>query len=105
MPESVMEKLSPDPQISIRRVGAACGAEISGVDLSQPIDDARFADIESALVAHEVIVFRDQNISTEDQKSFGRRFGELTVHPFAPMSGIPMRLFVPSRHWAPCCGR
>jgi taurine dioxygenase len=94
MPESVMEKLSPDPQISIRRVGAACGAEISGVDLSQPIDDARFADIESALVAHEVIVFRDQNISTEDQKSFGRRFGELTVHPFAPSAEDAPELIV-----------
>src|SRR5262249_19903173 len=31
--------------------------------------------------------FRGQNISSDDLMNFGRRFGELTVHPFAPRGG------------------
>lgn len=86
MSEALAEDINSGQNIQVRRVAAACGAEISNVDLSQSLDDATFEAIESALVEHEVIVFRDQEISTEDQKAFGRRFGDLTVHPFAPSS-------------------
>jgi taurine dioxygenase len=34
-----------------------------------------------------LIVFRDQDITSEQLMDFGRRFGELTVHPFAPNEG------------------
>ena len=70
--------------ITIRRTGTALGAEVSGVDLRKPLDDAQFAAIEAALVEHELIVFRDQDISSQNLIDFGRRFAELTVHPFAP---------------------
>jgi taurine dioxygenase len=73
--------------ITVRRVGVNLGAEISGVDLRQPLLDAQFAAIEAALVENEMIIFRDQNISSEQLMAFGRRFGELTVHPFAPNEG------------------
>lgn len=84
MSQSATAAGSRETAIGIRKVGAACGAEISGVDLSTQIDHATFRDIEAALVEHQVIVFRDQDITTDDQKAFGRRFGDLTVHPFAP---------------------
>ncbi|MEK9831467.1 MAG: TauD/TfdA family dioxygenase [Rhodospirillaceae bacterium] len=84
MSRAAAAETSQEPTIAVRKVGATCGAEIGGVDLSKPLDDATFVAIEAALVEHQVIVFRDQDISTEDQKAFGRRFGELTVHPFAP---------------------
>lgn len=80
--------------VSARKIGAACGAEIEGVDLSLPLDGAMFAAIESALVEHQVIVFRDQEITAEHQKAFGRRFGELTVHPFAPSEDEAPELIV-----------
>jgi taurine dioxygenase len=70
--------------LTVTRVGAYLGAEISGVDLRQPISDAVRDAIEDALVEHELIIFRDQDISSEHLIGFGRRFGELTVHPFAP---------------------
>jgi taurine dioxygenase len=70
--------------VKVARIGACLGAEISGVDLTQPLADEQFAAIEAALAEHEVIVFRDQHISSDDLIAFGRRFGELTVHPFAP---------------------
>ncbi|MEP4377406.1 MAG: TauD/TfdA family dioxygenase [Alphaproteobacteria bacterium] len=84
MIQSMPADVAPATGPYIRKVGAACGAEIEGVDLSDNMDDATFAAIEAALVEHQVIVFRGQDITTEDQKAFGRRFGALTVHPFAP---------------------
>jgi taurine dioxygenase len=73
--------------ITVRRVGVNLGAEISGVDLRQPLPDAQFDAIEAALVEHELIIFRDQDITSDQLMSFGRRFNPLTVHPFAPNEG------------------
>ena len=90
-PAHAGETASP---IAVRRVGASLGAEISGVDLRRPLDAATVAAIDAALVAHEVIVFRDQKIDAEQQKAFGRHWGELTVHPFAPADGDAPELIV-----------
>ena len=78
--------------VTATRVGASLGAEISGVDLTQPLSDAEFSAIEDALVENELIIFRDQEISSDDLMRFGRRFGELTVHPFAPSDGETLEL-------------
>ena len=76
--------LSP---ITVKKTGANLSAEISDIDLTRPMDDATFEAVNAALVEHEVIVFRDQEISSENLIDFGRRFGELTVHPFSPNDG------------------
>lgn len=60
------------------------GAEIGGVDLSAPMGNHQFQEVHDALMAHQVIFFRDQDISREQHKDFGRRFGELHIHPSAP---------------------
>jgi taurine dioxygenase len=70
--------------VIVTRVGSHLGAEISGVDLRQPLADEAFRAIEAALVEHELIIFRNQEITSEHLMDFGRRFGELTVHPFSP---------------------
>ena len=66
--------------IDIIPTGAAVGAEIRGVDLAQPLDDAGFAAIEQAYNEHGVIFFRDQKISFDDQIRLGRYFGPLGSH-------------------------
>jgi taurine dioxygenase len=78
--------------VTVIRVGVHLGAEIGGIDLSRPLSDAQLGAIEEALVENELIVFRNQEISSEDLMSFGRRFGELTVHPFAPSDGTAPQL-------------
>jgi taurine dioxygenase len=78
--------------VTVTRTGVYLGAEISGIDLRQPLSDAQFAAIETALVENELIIFRDQEIFSEDLMRFGRRFGELTVHPFAPNEGAAPQL-------------
>lgn len=63
--------------------GAACGAEIRGVDLAQPLDQATFAAIDHAYAQHGVIFFRNQTITPPQQVAFTRRFGEIAVNVFS----------------------
>jgi taurine dioxygenase len=70
--------------VTVTRVGVNLGAEIGGVDLRLPLSDQAFAAIQDALVENELIIFRDQQITSDNLIDFGRRFGELTVHPFSP---------------------
>jgi taurine dioxygenase len=84
--------LSERAGVAVRRVGVHLGAEITGVDLRRPLPDAQFAAIETALVENGLIIFREQDITSEHLMAFGRRFGELTVHPFAPSDGTAPEL-------------
>ena len=70
--------------LSVTRLGVSLGAQISGADLRQRLADEAVRAIEKALVDNEVIIFRNQEITSEHLVDFGRRFGELTVHPFSP---------------------
>ena len=69
--------------LGVKPLTGAMGAEIHGVDLAR-IDDRTFEAVHRALLDHGVIFFRNQDISSDNLMDFGRRFGELTVHPFAP---------------------
>ena len=76
--------------LNIRRVAGALGAEISGVDLSQPQADETIAAIRRAFVEHQVIFFRDQALTPAQQVTFGARFGPLNIHPYvAGMAAQP----------------
>jgi taurine dioxygenase len=59
----------------------ALGAEVGGVDLAD-VDDDVFAELHRAFLRHKVLFFRDQHISIDEHIAFGRRWGELEVHPF-----------------------
>ena len=61
---------------------APLGAEIRGVDLSQPRDDATFTAIERAYDEYGVIFFRDQHITPQQQVAFTRRFGDIAHNIF-----------------------
>lgn len=66
--------------IKVKRLTGGLGAEISGVDLSDPRYDNAFADIHKAFLNHSVIVFHDQNLSPDQLVSFSRKFGALEQH-------------------------
>ena len=70
--------------ITLRPVSGSLGAIIEGVDLSEPLDDTTYTAIKQALLDNLVIFFRDQDITPEQQVAFGKRFGELHIHPFIP---------------------
>ena len=66
--------------ITVTCIGKHLGAEISGVDLSQPLDDDTFVQIANAFFDNEVAFFRNQNITPAQQIAFTRRFGILEAH-------------------------
>lgn len=61
-----------------------CGAEVRGIDLSRRFDDGEIAALHASLAEHGVLFFRNQRLTPEQQKAFGRRFGELHLHPAWP---------------------
>jgi taurine dioxygenase len=77
-------------KIEVTPLSGVCGAEIGGIDLSEEIDDETFGEIEHAFHENLVIFFRDQDLTEDQHKAFGARFGDLNVHPrYVPLDGHP----------------
>ncbi len=66
--------------IEIKRLGAAVGAEIIGIDLADDIGDNLFCQVHQAFMDHTVLVFRDQDLEPGAQVAFSRRFGASERH-------------------------
>jgi taurine dioxygenase len=80
----VADESAPYETIEIDKLTPIIGAEIGGVDLSQPLGNRTIDEIHRALAENSVIFFRDQHISQDQHLAFGRLFGELHIHPAAP---------------------
>ena len=94
----MVTKASEVRRLKIEPSTGTLGAEISGVDLSQPLDDDMIVEIRQALLEHLVIFFRDQHITPEQQIAFAHRFGELHIHPYIPhREGYPEILSLESK--------
>src|SRR3546814_127571 len=76
-------------QIAPRPLCGALGAEIAGIDLSQPLSDALFAEIEAAFHEHIVLVFPKQHWTPAQQVAFTGRFGPVEEHPLRSRPGLP----------------
>ena len=63
--------------IAIRKLTPVFGAEITGVDLTHPLDDATFAAVEDAFETYSVLVFPAQDLDDDMQIAFSGRFGDL----------------------------
>ncbi len=68
--------------IDVLPLTGAIGAEISGVDISEPLPAETIGEIRQALLDHLVIFLRDQQITPEQQIAFVSRFGEPDIYPF-----------------------
>ena len=75
--------------IEVNLIAGALGAEIQGIDLSQPLDDITFEHIHQALLDHCVIFFRGQDITPDQQHDFAMRWGKVHFHPH--IKGLPER--------------
>jgi alpha-ketoglutarate-dependent 2,4-dichlorophenoxyacetate dioxygenase len=63
--------------LSIRQVHPVFAGEVSGVDLTKPLSQAAVAAIEAGMDKYAVLVFRDQDLTDEQQMAFSRNLGEL----------------------------
>ena len=61
--------------LGLRKLGEGFGLEASGVDLSAPLTDAQFREIEEAFFAGQVLVFRTQKLTAPQFLAFAKRFG------------------------------
>lgn len=76
--------------IEVTPVSGACGAVIGGIDLSEDIDEQRLGEVKRAFHENLVIFFRGQEMTEDQHKAFGRKFGTLNIHPrYVPLDGHP----------------
>lgn len=66
--------------MEIRASGGPIGAEITGIDVSQPCDDAAYAEIAAALDRYAVVVLRDQTLTPRQLAAYSRHFGKPQVN-------------------------
>lgn len=87
-PTAKPEKSRRYERIGVSPRAGTLGAEIVGVDLSKPLDDAVFAEIQDAFHKHLVIVLRDQKIEPDHLAAFTKRFGAVEPHPLGSRRGL-----------------
>jgi taurine dioxygenase len=66
--------------LATRRLSDVAGAEITGVDLARPLTPALRDAIMAAFLEHQLLVFRDQRLSQDQQHALTLHFGEIEGH-------------------------
>jgi alpha-ketoglutarate-dependent 2,4-dichlorophenoxyacetate dioxygenase len=75
-------------------LGPSFAAELAGIDLRDPVDDATVEAIWTAIDRYAVVVFRDQRLSDAQLRDFAARFGPLEIGRAAARPGR-RRLAIP----------
>jgi taurine dioxygenase len=65
--------------LALRPLSPALGVEVMEVDLAK-LDDPGFDRIYDAFLEHQMLLFRDQQLTPGEQVIFARRFGSVQVH-------------------------
>lgn len=65
---------------TVRRISDVAGAEIAGIDLSEPISRETADAIIRAMEEFHVVAFRDQKLTKDQQYDFTLNFGEIEGH-------------------------
>ena len=73
--------------LTVTPISGALGAEVAGVDLARPLDDATVKALRTAWLEYLVLFFRDQELTPAQFLAFARRFGEPIEYPF--VKGLP----------------
>lgn len=73
------------PTVQITRLSGNIGAELRGLDLTQPLPESTVAEVRQALLDFKVIFFREQHLTPAEHLAFAAQFGEPTpAHPVIP---------------------
>ncbi len=68
--------------ITVKPSGQACGAEVTGLDLSKPLDAETLEAVKAAWLEHHVLSFPNQKLTDDQLEVFAQQFGELGEDPF-----------------------
>jgi taurine dioxygenase len=78
-------------QFQIKRVAGALGAEIHGVDLAAGLTESLAAQVRQVLLDHQVIFFRDQQLTPAQFLRFAQAMGQPVEYPFVKgIEGYPV---------------
>ncbi len=78
----VQEKtISSYAHINVKPLQPHIGAQISGIDLREPLSNSARDEIKQAILKYKVVFFRDQDLSADQHAAFAERFGPLYTHP------------------------
>ncbi|MDO4440930.1 MAG: taurine dioxygenase [Moraxella sp.] len=69
--------------LTIKPIKETIGAIIEGVNLNE-LTDEMLGEIKQALLDHQVIFFRNQDLQTAAQVNLAKSFGSLHIHPVFP---------------------
>ncbi len=75
-----MQTAAKLPAFEVNRLSPVLGAEVIGLDLAQPLPEAVRDQVYQAFLDHHLLVFRDQDLTKEQQVAFSLQFGELEQH-------------------------
>ena len=70
--------------LTVRRLTHALGAEVTGLDLSRPLDPALVKEVRDLFHEHQVLFFRGQDIDDVAHRDFAAHFGPLQKFAFLP---------------------
>jgi taurine dioxygenase len=78
-------------QFQVKRIAGALGAEIHGVDLAAGLTESLAARIRQVFLEHQVIFFRDQDLTPEQFLRFAQAMGQPVEYPFVKgIEGYPV---------------
>ncbi len=72
----------PQQGLRVERIAGACGAEVTGIDLTRPLEPSTVAAIRMAMLEHQVLTFPDQPIDDAGLERFTGYFGSFGIEPF-----------------------
>jgi taurine dioxygenase len=76
--------------MQVKKIAGALGAEISGVDLAPGLSPEQAAQVRQVLLDHQVIFFRDQDLTPAQFLQFAHSMGEPIEYPFVKgLEGFP----------------
>ena len=81
-------------KLAIRPLNPTIGAVVSGVDLRNESSTELVTHLRQALLAHQVLFFEDQDLTSVQQRDFAARFGALHTHPLYPGDGAAPEIMV-----------
>ncbi len=71
-------------QITVAEMTPTIGATIAGLDLRSNLTAGTIAELRALWLEHQVLFFRDQDLTLDEQRAFACQFGDLWIHPYLP---------------------
>jgi alpha-ketoglutarate-dependent taurine dioxygenase len=80
------------PELTIRKLHPVIGAEVTGIDLAEPVDDATKEALSQALSEHLALVFPHQELTPDQYLNAGSAFGPVMRQHYSQhhMPGHPL---------------